>query len=618
MRSDKRGIIVRKIAILSSVVLLAFAVGCGGSGGSGTPSGIQISVAVSASASSVNPGGTVTLTATVTNDSSNKGVSWSLSPSTGEGALSNQTTTSATYTAPTTVPTATSVTITATSNASSSATASVQVAVQTSAVTVSLSPAAPQTVDQGGTVSISATLTNDTSNAGVTWALSGPAGASLSGQTTTAATFNAPTSVTSNTAYTVTATSKSSTSATAAVEITVFPSGAGSNVAALNVNSGPAGNSTNLAFVSVTVCEPGTTICQTIDNIQVDTGSEGLRILQSAMGSLTLPTLTDTSGNTIDNCVSFLDTSYLWGPVQEADIKIAGEVASSALLQSISSSNSGIPTACTNGGTVNENTPTLLGANGILGVGTEPTDCVFAGSDFCDGSVSSSVPPIYFSCPSSGCATTASPIFETESDQVVNPVVLFGTDSNGVVINFPALTGSAASLTGSMTFGIATESNNGLGTATTFTLDVCDTFETQFDGQSLINNTNCNGPGSFIDSGSNALYFPVLNSAASMPACSSSTPLGDLSGFYCPAGLTPFTATDVDTNFGTNKVVSFSVDNAQNLFTNNPTDFAFGTLGGTNTGGGFDWGLPFFFGRTVYTAIDGQVVSTTTGPFWAF
>ena len=32
----------------------------------------------------------------------------------------------------------------------------------------------------------------------------------------------------------------------------------------------------------------------------------------------------------------------------------------------------------------------------------------------------------------------------------------------------------------------------------------------------------------------------------------------------------------------------------------------------------FDWGLPFFFGRSVYTVIEGHSVGTTPGPFYAF
>jgi hypothetical protein len=33
---------------------------------------------------------------------------------------------------------------------------------------------------------------------------------------------------------------------------------------------------------------------------------------------------------------------------------------------------------------------------------------------------------------------------------------------------------------------------------------------------------------------------------------------------------------------------------------------------------GFDWGLPFFYGRTVYTAIESQATPAGVGPYFAF
>ena len=49
------------------------------------------------------------------------------------------------------------------------------------------------------------------------------------------------------------------------------------NVAVVVIDSGPAGanNIINVPFVSVTACRPGTSICQTIDHVLVDTGSYG-------------------------------------------------------------------------------------------------------------------------------------------------------------------------------------------------------------------------------------------------------------------------------------------------------------------------------------------------------
>ena len=57
----------------------------------------------------------------------------------------------------------------------------------------------------------------------------------------------------------------------------------GQNIAAISVNGGPDGNYANGVFVSVTVCVPSTSTCQTVPNVLVDTGSTGLRILSSAL-----------------------------------------------------------------------------------------------------------------------------------------------------------------------------------------------------------------------------------------------------------------------------------------------------------------------------------------------
>jgi hypothetical protein len=165
-------------------------------------------------------------------------------------------------------------------------------------------------------------------------------------------------------------------------------------------------------------------------------------------------------------------------------------------------------------------------------------------------------------------------------------------------------------VTGIMVFGIGTESNNQLGSATVFTLDSSDNFTTLYNGQTLTD--------SFIDSGSNALYFPDL-----LPTCAASVQL------FCPSSLTGLAATNQGTTQG-NNTVDFSVDNADNLFSAYPGFAAFSTLAGPegtynscsqgSPSCTFDWGLPFFYGRSVYTAIDGQ--STPSGapnaPWWAY
>jgi hypothetical protein len=114
---------------------------------------------------------------------------------------------------------------------------------------------------------------------------------------------------------------------------------------------------------------------------------------------------------------------------------------------------------------------------------------------------------------------------------------------------------------------------------------------------------------SFLDTGSNAYFF--LDSATTgLPTCPSPG-----NGFYCPSSLVSLSATNVGTN-SASTTISFSIDNADTLFSN-PTDAVFPALGGPNAGM-FDWGLPFFYGRNVYIAIEGQSTPGGVGPYWAY
>jgi hypothetical protein len=370
------------------------------------------------------------------------------------------------------------------------------------------------------------------------------------------------------------------------------------NVLAISVDGGPVATQThyNGAFASVTICVPRTTTCQTIDGILVDTGSSGLRILQSQV-SIPLPSVSASNGVPVEDCIAYPNGSYLWGPVMAADVQLGGEIASSASIHLISDLSSGVPSTCSNSGQI-ENTPQLLGANGILGVGTEPVDC---GSP-CDpaGGLTSPPVPAYYTCSVSTC----DPAFIGIHSQVVHPATLFAKDNNGVIVKLPSVSGVAASVSGSLIFGIGTQSNNALGSAKVYTLDKNDHLTVDYAGQQLT--------GSTIDSGAQAMFFPD----PAIPNCPNS-PV-DLSMFYCPTSLLKLSATVVGANNATGNV-TFSIDNAQNLIDNNPGDAAFSTLGGTRTGS-FDLGLPFFYGREVYTAIRGQSVPSgaPAAPWWAF
>lgn len=366
--------------------------------------------------------------------------------------------------------------------------------------------------------------------------------------------------------------------------------GAAKNVATLTANGGPA-NVVNGLFTSVTVCSPGsTTNCATINGILVDTGSTGLRIQAAALPSgFTLPQVNDAGGNPLAECFQFAD-GETWGPVQTADVTVSGETAAKTPLQVIGVANfPGVPAGCSNLGPT-EQTVAAFGANGVLGLNNSPQDC---------GSACAAVannPNVYYSCPASGCAVIAQGI----SQQVPNPVTLFGTDNNGVIIELPAIGATGApSATGSLVFGIGTESNNGLGNATLLGTDTFGDFTAVFNGMTL-------NP-AFLDTGSNGLFFDNTT-ASNLTACSGNT------SFFCPGSTVAFSATNQGVNGATSKV-NFSVANANNLFATN--NAIFNDLGGSNPNT-FDFGLPFFFGRNVAFAISGATTPAGVGPFVAY
>jgi hypothetical protein len=360
------------------------------------------------------------------------------------------------------------------------------------------------------------------------------------------------------------------------------------------VDAGPA-NTTNILFVSVTICAPGSSVnCQTIDHIQVDTGSSGLRILASVLNSaaLSLPVQTDAAGSQIVECLQFVD-GYSWGPVRLADIKIAGESAGSVPIQVIGDpAYSNVPANCSSSGP-SENTVADFGANGIVGLGYFLQDC----GAVC---VTSAIPGAYYVCPSS---STCQPTALALAKQVPNPVALFGSDNNGVIIDLPAISPTGAATTsGSLIFGIGTQSDNALGTAKVISVNAqTGNVLTVYNGQSY--------PNSFFDSGSSVIFFGTNI----FPLCT-----GSGAGLYCPVSLQALSAT-IEGTAGLNSTVNFSVANSDTLFSTNPNFTAFNDIAAPNSDPtGFAWGLSFFYGRRIYTAFEGKSTSGGNGPYVAY
>lgn len=362
---------------------------------------------------------------------------------------------------------------------------------------------------------------------------------------------------------------------------------------AIVVDPGPKGTYVNGLFATITVCAPGSVSCATVDHILVDTGSSGLRILSSAL-SLTLPTITDPGGAPVAECFPFLD-SFTWGPVRTADVIIGDQTAHGVSLQIIGDPDfAAPPDGCTSSGLPPADTVDSLGTNGILGIGVFRQDC----GTFCD-SAAGATGNVYFSCAGTACTSISQPI----DQQVQNPVWMMPQDNNGVVIDLPSVPDlGAPTVTGTLTLGIGTNVANDLDSAHVIPLTSAGTFTTVLNGDAV--------PVSFVDTGSNGLFF--LDAATTgLPTCNGNT------DFYCPSSTMTFEVMQHATNNSTMEVaVSFDVANALTLFQNEQA-FAYGNLAGPGPHM-FDWGLPFFFGRRVLIAIEGQSTPAGPGPYIAY
>ncbi|QGZ61177.1 DUF3443 domain-containing protein [Paraburkholderia acidisoli] len=342
----------------------------------------------------------------------------------------------------------------------------------------------------------------------------------------------------------------------------------------------------NMLMASVTVCVPGTATCATVDNVQVDTGSQGLRLLASALPTgFALPAVPAGSGGAPAGACAAFGTGYTWGAVRSADVKLAGETAAALPIQLIADpAVAAAPSGCAGLGLAMTSATTLR-ANGILGVGPFSADCGAA-------CVNAALSSWYYACPAGACTPSAQPL----AQQISNPVAAFATDNNGVVIDLPAIPDSgASSVAGQLIFGIGSQANNALGGATVLRANSVTGYvrTTTSDGSVYSR--------SYLDSGSNALYF----NSSTLTRC----------GFwYCPATPTSLAATILGID-DASATINVAVTSSQTLFGSG--NWAFDNLAGYNASA-FGWGLPFFFGRRVFTAIEAQATPAGNGPYFAF
>ncbi|RKP44457.1 DUF3443 family protein [Pararobbsia silviterrae] len=379
----------------------------------------------------------------------------------------------------------------------------------------------------------------------------------------------------------------SASGGTAWADATATPTtSSATNAIPITIAQGPYG-AVNFPLVTVTICAPNSnaaTACASIPNVLLDTGSFGLRLFGSAINSAnssTIAALTQqtSGGNPASEC-SYFGSGFTWGTIRNADIKLSSEIASNVPIQVITDPTSTAPTApggCQVSSQIS--VPSDLGANGILGVSVTEYDNL---GD-------------YYACNGTNCSTYTP---ASNSVRITNPVALFPTDNNGVIVEIKQIADSgAASDTGTLVFGIDTESNNVLnGTgATTFTTDDYGNLSATFNGRTYSGNA-------FFDSGSNGIFFPD----SSLPT------YGD---WYAPSATVGLSTTLISAN-STSATINFNIGDAQTFY--NSDYYASNNLGGPMSGT-MDLGLSFFYGRHVYYGIVGK--SSTgggTGPYVSY
>ncbi|TMQ30766.1 MAG: DUF3443 family protein [Nitrospirae bacterium] len=371
------------------------------------------------------------------------------------------------------------------------------------------------------------------------------------------------------------------------------PSGpSGPNVLAITIDPSSAAVCTfaNEPCTHVTICQPGTSHCQTIADVLVDTGSSGLRIFASAV-TITLPAIH------LGECMYFGGATD-WGRVHTVDVVLGGEPAVLVPIQvigptfAVQYTSAGQPASNICGVAVVDSSPVQAGFNGILGIGLFPFD----------GGV-------YYNCAALPCTAVA----VSASQQVQNPVGLLPVDNNGVLVALPSVpTSGSPSLSGSLILGIGTASNNQPSGVTVLPTNSLGQIVTRFHPSSGVSTQNVG----IFDSGSSAMFFS--ESSLSIPLCPSNSPnFPDLSFLYCPASPLHFSAVNTELSGSPSSLVSFQIADPRPLLQSG--NAAISNMGGpTFSTGVFDWGLPFFFGRTVYVGLSGQTSVLGTGPFWAY
>lgn len=368
----------------------------------------------------------------------------------------------------------------------------------------------------------------------------------------------------------------------------------------LVVDSGINGIAYNRSYITLTICQVGTSNCQTIDHIVVDSGSTGLRINQSAI-ALNGITPLNYNGFPIYQCMQYA-AGYAFGPVVNLDLRIAEESAFNIPVQIFEYNNPEmVPNSCSYG-MPPANLAIGFGANGIIGINpiSNPDN------DYTPGGV--------YTCDGATCTEVSNP---NSIPQIlnINPIAAFVNDNNGVIFSLPKVESVATmeSQFGTLTFGLNTQDNNQVSNSVSKLLGSpnTDIWPVGF----FIANVGSQNTVAMFDSGTPTYAMDVPIALCPSP----------YENFYCPASgdynvismlsgvnggsSTPFVSTVFNyTSFGGFATVMPYI--GQSIVS---IPSVANTL----------YGLPAFFGKSIYLGFKGAestgaITPLGQGPAWGF
>ena len=196
----------------------------------------------------------------------------------------------------------------------------------------------------------------------------------------------------------------------------------------------------NLAYVDVTVCNAAQQ-CRTVPNVLVDTGSSGLRLYREALGGLQLEAVRDDMGRRLGSAADFA-VGGLWGTLHSAQVRV-GQVETTQAIP-IQLFDAASPSELRPASYKDDARPRFITmGNGVLGISPRRHD-----------------PQRYFALHRWGPGAVLpawNPVDVDASRQVVNPIGHFPDPyNNGSVISLPEVDGSAGQKTaqGWLGFGI--------------------------------------------------------------------------------------------------------------------------------------------------------------------